>query len=171
MATEPPTENPDLLRLRDPLSEVTRRERRGLLGVSLLGVAVVQTGLLPTEISALGVKLAAADQKMLVILLAIVCLYFLLAFVTYAASDFVAWQVSLHSAISQHVRESVEMRNDEYEQMIHTEVWRVLVERYPWTQRASRFVFPVSWGRGLFEFGVPVVFALYAICMLVTSAV
>jgi len=170
MTTQPPTESPDLLRLRDPLSEVTRRERKVLLGISLVGVAFVQTGLLPTEISALGIKLTAIDRKMLVILLAVVCLYFLFAFLAYAASDFLAWQMSLHDAISQRVRESVEDRDDEYEQMIHTEVWRVLYEHYPWTQRASRFVLPVSWARGLLEFGVPVGFSLYAIFILAKNA-
>ena len=107
---------------------------------------------------------------MLLLLLAVVCLYFLFAFLAYAASDFLAWQVSLHAAISERVRESVEGRDDEYEQMIHTEVWRVLYERYPWTQRANRYVLPVSWARGLLEFGVPVVFALYAIFILAKSA-
>jgi hypothetical protein len=170
MVTESSSESPDLLRLRDPLSEVTRKERRLLLGVSLLGVALVQTGLLPTEISALGVKLSAADQSKLVLLLAIVCLYLLSAFLAYAASDFLAWQVALRGAIGQRVRESVETRNDDYEQMIHTEVWRSLCEQYPWTQRVGRFILPVSWVRGILEFGVPVVFALYAMVMLVKSA-
>jgi hypothetical protein len=170
MAAEPAFDSPDLLRLRDPLSEVTRKERRALLGVSLLGVALVKAGLLPTEISALGVKLAAADQRMLALLLAVVCLYFLIAFLAYAASDFLAWQVSLHAAISKRVRESVEASSDEYEDMIHNEVWRVLQERYPWTQRANRYVLPVSWARGLLEFGVPVIFALYAVCILAKSA-
>ncbi len=37
----------DLL-LHDPLSDETRQERKMLLGVSMLGIVLVKTGLVPT---------------------------------------------------------------------------------------------------------------------------
>lgn len=75
----------------DPLSEVTRKERRLLLGMSTIGIAIVRTGLLPTKISALGIEFGAADQRSLLNILAVITAYFLVAFVVYAASDWVAW--------------------------------------------------------------------------------
>jgi len=44
------------MKIIDPLSEVTRRERRALLGVSALSIAMSITHLIPTKISALGVE-------------------------------------------------------------------------------------------------------------------
>jgi hypothetical protein len=51
--------SPEQIRLRDPLAEVTRRERRLLLGASIIGLTVAKTGLVPTKISALGVESGA----------------------------------------------------------------------------------------------------------------
>ena len=39
--------------LSDPLSDVIRKQKRSLLLVSAIGIAIVQTGLVPTKISAL----------------------------------------------------------------------------------------------------------------------
>ena len=63
--------------LHDPLSEVTRRERRMLLACTLLGVGVVKTGLVPTKIEALGVEFDKTNQQALLFLLALVVGYFL----------------------------------------------------------------------------------------------
>ena len=75
----------------DPLSEVTRKERRALLGVSLLGLALVKVPLVPTKLSALGVEFADLNQKTFVVLYSLVVVYFLLAFLIYGLTDLVAW--------------------------------------------------------------------------------
>ena len=77
--------------LRDPLSEVTRKERLYLLGTSMVGIAILRTGLVPTQISALGIEFQRADQQTFLFLLGLVVFYFLVAFVVYATSDFLAW--------------------------------------------------------------------------------
>src|SRR5437870_1539440 len=41
--------------LRDPLSEVNRKERRSLLGVSAIAILIGKTGLVPTKIENLGI--------------------------------------------------------------------------------------------------------------------
>jgi hypothetical protein len=41
-------ELPEALLLRDPLNEGTKKERRFLLGLSLISIVVVKTGLMPT---------------------------------------------------------------------------------------------------------------------------
>lgn len=164
------TEKPDSLRLRDPLSEVTRKERRALLGGSLFAVAVAQSGLLPTEIAALGVKLAAADQRTLLLLIAIVCSYYLFAFVTYAASDFTAWQVAIREAISERMIHSHTSDLDQYELHIHSEVEDRIAERFPWLTLTETFIMPVSRVRALFEFVLPIGVGLYAIIVLVVKS-
>lgn len=90
----------DLIRLRDPLAEVTRKERRSLLGVSMLGIAIALADLVPTEIAGFGVKLSQSNQSTLMVLVGLVCLYYLLAFCIYAASDYVLWRLALREAFS-----------------------------------------------------------------------
>jgi len=44
------------IRVQDPLSAVSRSEQKILLGVSVLSITIVKTGLIPTKISALGIE-------------------------------------------------------------------------------------------------------------------
>ena len=59
----------------DCLSEVTRKERRSLLGISMLGIVITQAELVPTKISALGVEFSQANQAVLLLILAFVVGY------------------------------------------------------------------------------------------------
>jgi hypothetical protein len=77
--------------LKDPLSDVTRKERLYLLATSTLGIAIVKTGLVPSRISALGVQFEEANQRALLLMLGIVVAYFFGAFIIYAVADFFAW--------------------------------------------------------------------------------
>jgi hypothetical protein len=52
--------------LRNPLHPVTRRERRFLLGLSLISVILVQTGAFPTKVSALGLELSSVDHDIFI---------------------------------------------------------------------------------------------------------
>lgn len=170
MTESPPrTENPDLLRLQDPLSDVTRKERRGLLGVSLLSVAVASSGLLPTEIAALGVKLGGNDQRTLLVLLAAVCLYYLVAFIAYAASDLTAWQMAIRESMLEHLIRSWR-EPDEYDVHVWGEAQDKLAERYPLLVLADLLVKPVSVARALFEFALPLVVGLVAIVILAVKS-
>ena len=72
----------------DPLSEVTRKTRLYLLAVSLIGVAMVTTGLVPTKIATFGIELEQPNRSALLFLIALVNLYFLAAFIVYAVSDY-----------------------------------------------------------------------------------
>jgi hypothetical protein len=77
--------------LKDPLSDVTRKERVYLLATSTIGIAIVKTGLVPSEISALGIQFEEANQSTLLLLLGMIVAYFLVAFIIYAVADFFAW--------------------------------------------------------------------------------
>jgi hypothetical protein len=78
-------------KLTNPLSEETRKERLYLLAMSAIGISIVFTGLIPTEIKTLGITFAEADRKSLLLIFALVVGYFLAAFVSYALSDYLEW--------------------------------------------------------------------------------
>lgn len=77
--------------LGDPLSEEARKERRNLLGLSAVGIAIAKIGLLPTKIAALGIEFNAASRPLLMKAFAGVVAYFLAAFIIYSSADFVCW--------------------------------------------------------------------------------
>lgn len=81
-------------RLIDPLSEVTRKERKALLGFSLITLAITWGNLVPKEIKAFDIKLDAPEQAGLFLSLSLALVYFLTAFVVYAYSDSIAFRRS-----------------------------------------------------------------------------
>ena len=84
--------------LSDPLRAETRKARLYLLGVSMVGIAIVVTGLVPKEIATLGITFEQSDRQGLLGILALVTLYFLVTFVTYGVSDFLFWQQAYRNA-------------------------------------------------------------------------
>jgi len=66
-------------RLEDALSLSTRSKRRLLLIVSTLSLVAIILGLFPTKIEALGIVIEGKNQKDLLILLALVNVYALVA--------------------------------------------------------------------------------------------
>lgn len=84
-------ESPNEVLLGDPLREVTRKERRALLGLCMVAIVVVKTGLIPTKISAVGIEFSSTHQESLLFILGLIVLYFFLGFLLYAITDFIAW--------------------------------------------------------------------------------
>ena len=156
------------VRVRDPLSEVTRQERRALLAVSLLGITVKRTGLIPNEIEALGLKFASTDQRALLEILAVVIAYFVIAFLLYAASDFVAWRLAIRESIREALkrRRSMDPQDRESDQELHLE----LAHRYPLLTIRQGFVAVLSTARAIFEFALPLAFGITAIVVLLATS-
>jgi hypothetical protein len=77
--------------LSGPLEETTRKERRFLLGVSLIAFTSVKAGLMPTEISALGIKCSQMNADWFLFILGLVVLYFWIAFLVYGICDGILW--------------------------------------------------------------------------------
>jgi hypothetical protein len=94
-----PNETPRKVILNDPLSIVTRKERKLLLISSILGITIVKTGFIPTKISALGIEFAQTDQNSLLLVLGSIILYFLIAFLIYGTSDFLIWRLTYSSVL------------------------------------------------------------------------
>lgn len=171
------------LLLSDPLSEVARKERRFLLGTSLVGITLAKTGLIPTKISALGIECTNADRNGLLWVLICVILYAFAAFLLYAVTDFMAWRVSKRSArradlanredFRKKVKDAVdrELANDEdyrhvnYDQIqviSEDEAKRRVESLYP-AQYKDAVLSAVGWLRAGFDFLMPILAGLYAI--------
>lgn len=89
----------------DPLSDVTRKERRMLLGLCVLGIALVKVPLVPEKVSALGLDFTLANQQVFLQLYALVLGYFLLAFLIYGLTDYTAWK---RTHVRKHAVERIE---------------------------------------------------------------
>lgn len=160
-------------RLQDALSSVTRKERQFLLGISLLGIALVKTGLIPSRISGLGIEFQSANPQALLSIVACVIFYFLVAFMIYAASDYVAWKLSISSQV--HEKELAEY-NDE----LHgyycpqsgspeeaMEEFRAQLRRK--IRRYIKLIKPVSIFRAFFDLGLPILVGCYALFILIRA--
>jgi len=153
------------LNLSDPLCKVTRTERRSLLAVSMLGVAIASTGLIPTRISALGIEFERADQRGFLLLLACVVLYFIMTFSIYATTDLIAWRAAYDHALLLHLREehAVVLKQDSTEDNARQRAWN-RIERRNW--RWASWARHTSKLRAVWEFGLPIAFGCYAVAIL-----
>lgn len=82
------------IQLTDPLSEVTRKERRLLLSISLLTLIIIKVGLFPTRITAFGVDFHANNISSLFNLLGFVLIYLLIIFIVYGFLDIKKWSLN-----------------------------------------------------------------------------
>jgi hypothetical protein len=89
------------LAVKDPLSETTRKERKSLLGIGIVVIAIVKTGVIPTRIEALGIEFSTTEQQYLFRVLSAVVIYFLCAFTIYAVADFIAWRLAFSEVFSE----------------------------------------------------------------------
>jgi hypothetical protein len=164
VAIESEVRRPSEVRLRDPLSDVTRTERRNLLGVSAIGIVIAKSGLVPSKITALGIECGPSDQRALLKMFTAIVLYFLLAFVIYAISDLVAWRTSFHQAVFEWRKRRELLKDDE--RSAEDRMFREFLSRGQLWSRVTR---PVSLLRAIFDFAVPVLIAAYAVHALSTT--
>ena len=159
--------------VRDPLSEITRKERRTLLAVSALGAIMVKANIVPQKISALGIDFGEINRTILLRSLALVIGYFLVAFILYAISDFVAWRIAIQNylfelsvkdeseAISKHgiPHEPIKTRSED------DALRRKALYEYR-LRRLGCWAKPIAFVRAAFDYLFPVVLAVYAIVLL-----
>ncbi len=142
--------------LTDPLSEITRKERRNLLIASTVGLLVAKAGMVPAKFEAFGIELSVPDQKVFVILMLLTVLYFLAAFVIYGISDFFVWRKKYQDYLEQVAGFNSDWSQED--QYNYDELHRTIPEiawLYAWSK-------PAAFARIIFEFTVPVIFALVA---------
>ena len=77
-------------KLQDPLCETTRKQRRNLLLFSVIGIVIAKARIIPTEISALGIKFSHGDSESLLNILSWVIIYYLITYIVYSYSEFLS---------------------------------------------------------------------------------
>ena len=158
--------------LRDALSDVTRKERRFLLSMSLIGFTMAKTGMVPSKIPSLGIEFLGDAQGNLLFIVAIIVLYFLVSFIIYAASDYLSWKLEIKSR-------ALEKVVSDYEEVFHSggaapgsaesyiEIdMGKLHRKY---RNYFKLVNLTSIVRALFDFGLPIAVGVYAFLLLVTA--
>jgi hypothetical protein len=140
-----------------------------LLGVSVLAVALVKTGLVPTKIEALGVEFDRTNQQSLLLIIALVTSYFLAAFVIYAAADFLSWRRALHRERGAQIVKQLEKIRDGLKEQDLEERKEIYARTKAWLT-VFRLSNPVAIIRAIFEFVLPVVVGTYAIWLLLFSS-
>jgi hypothetical protein len=152
-------------RLQDPLSEVTRKERRALLAASTVTIVVTKTGLIPSKIEALGISFSPGDQHSLLLVLGAVVLYFLVAFITYGLSDFLAWKLAFNVSIRDRMERDflAKKKNKDLDEKL-----RDVFLRNSRTLLAA--VRPISFLRTVFEFVVPIAIAVFALAYVLNQS-
>lgn len=186
--TESVTLNPfeaDVIRVADPLSAHARSVRKSLLISSVIAIAVARTGLIPTQISALGLQFSQADRGSMLWLIGAVVGFLLLSFVVAAAADFAAWRMSifaksweeeadgyenLRKSILEEKRLTKEDREALQEQERHMgAMWRNAghLDRYSFMQK---LVGTISWARVAVEFVAPVLSGISAMVLLACTS-
>ena len=146
--------------LKDPLSDITRKERRNLLLTSIFGILVIKMGLIPTHISALGIELTAPNQQVFPKLVGYIVIYFLIAFFICGLSDFFIWRKKLQDyLVSSNVEAMYRTQDDDYaEDEAHQGI-----SRAKWLYTKAK---PVAYLRIFFEFVIPIAVSIYAILIL-----
>lgn len=148
--------------LSDPLSEVTRRERRSLLGLSAIGLAMAWTRFLPSEISAMSFKFDAQNKAKLMLLIAGVIIYYLIAFILYFRSDRLRWKIELKRAEENADRQADDLTQGSSDEYDHAEKKRRL--------DLHTGLYKIGKVRGFFEFYFPIVIAVVTIMWLAVTA-
>jgi hypothetical protein len=144
--------------VRDPLSDVTRKERRALLGISALGAVMVKANILPQKISALGIDFGEINKTVLLRSIALLATFFLVAFFVYAVSDFLAWRIAIQTSLLESSKKAKE-KQDDLSNSVYT---HRLVRLGSISKR-------ISFLRAILEFVFPICFAIYAIFVLFTA--
>ncbi len=159
--------------LRDALSEVARKERRSLLGISLFGITLKIGGMVPSKIPSLGIEFQLANQQALLLIVASIILYFIVAFIIYAASDYLSWKLEIKSwALEKAVSENEEVYHYYCPQpgTCEEEIERDMGKLHKKYRIYFRLVASISIVRVLFDFGLPLAVGASALFLLVRAA-
>lgn len=135
--------------LNDPLREVTRKERRSLLGISAIALLIGWTHarVVPSKIENFGITdLTAPDRSVLLWLFLWIVGYYFVAFVVYASTDFLKYFHTMDEGAK-----TLSKQRDE--RVIGS---LKLAAEAPWWRG---FVVPASLVRGIFDFFITVAIA------------
>ena len=138
-------------RLREPLNETTRKIRRNLLAVSIVGVVIAKVGLIPSKISAFGIEFSTSNQEALIMLLGWVILYYCFAFIVYLYSELIAWRLVFLSKELAKLKCEPENITKATDYLIHEDARRAYLKAKP-----------IFFIRIFVELAIPIIFAIYS---------
>lgn len=171
--TEMEKQTPTEVILGDPLRELTRKERTRLLIVSVLGIIVVHTKLVPSRIDVLGIEFAQTQQEKILVVLAVLVAYYLVAFLLYAAVDFTSWRLAYLDShefpkfpVLDPKAEGQTGRTLNEDELRDLKWWMDLHKSH---RVYMSLQWPLSKARAIFDFLLPVVVSLYAITALLCA--
>jgi hypothetical protein len=167
--------DPAQIALEDALRDITRKERRNLIGFAAMGLFIAQAGLVPSRISALGIDFDKADQRYFTVGIAFGIVYFTVAFTLYAWADFLAWRLREINAVNEAADAAGRRAADDSHPLskpvrdtTHEQLSRLALFQAPWISRfIPMLVKSTSFLRILFDFVFPVWLGIYAISKLV----
>jgi hypothetical protein len=159
---------PSSIRVKDPLSDVTRKERRTLLGACVIAYTIVKTGLVPSKIAAFGIDFTPTDQKSILSILSLIIFYFLIAFVIYSISDFTAWRLDFYNCILERIKDR---KTREQDKRIGNKLSLSDIDNYVYNQmeryRGFRYLGItsrlISFFRAIFDLILPIIIGIYTI--------
>lgn len=146
----------------DSLSSASRRERKNLLVASAFSLLFSLAGLVPKELSFLGITLTEPDQKHLIYIMASVILYFFLAFIFYCIPDAFIWMKHQHDY--DRARHS---EPDDWDQNKNESIADHQYEPTPIFLLFSRMIRFVARARVVFDFLIPLLIGIFSILMLI----
>lgn len=142
------------IRSQDPLSEHSRKERRNLLLICLLGLIMKKAGLIPTKISTLGIEFTQTNQSTLLLLTGLLVTYYLISFIIYSFTDFVAWRLDYNKTFLHNVTNPNEFKHlPEDKELVKT-----LIDKLDYWANVSKIG---SLLRGSIEFLFPIILGVY----------
>jgi hypothetical protein len=157
--------DPTSARVADPLSEVTRANRKWLLFSSLLGVLFVQAGLVPTRLSLLGTEFKQWEDKNLILVLICVSAFYLVSFVVAAVSDYFSLRMKIFTADTDDdaTYELLLQREADDELTEQDKILLFRLRTHAWIFNTSNWVSKL---RLIVEFILPTIFSIYSITIM-----
>ena len=145
--------------LSDPLSDIARKERRNLIAASTIGLYVSWTGL-----TTLGIELSLTEQRNFLILLALIILYFAIAFVTYGLADYFIYRERRREY---DVGVEAEILSANPPELTNPDDPDEVVPQLPWVYQWSK---RLAVARNAVEFGFPLLLCIVSLVALVIFA-
>ncbi len=152
--------------LADPLSSITRLERRNLVAASFVVTLLSVTGSYPQEFATFGINFDSSDRLIFQAASTTLIIYFLAAFVISGIGDYMILRQRYHEyRIARHI----EADNSEAEDDFHeSELNRAVGGNVYWIYRRAKLQIVL---RGIFEFIFPLILAALAISSTLWRAV
>lgn len=149
--------------LKDPLGDVTRKERRNLLCVSIIVISIVRIGLVPTRITSLGIELTKPETTAFLWMLGSITVYFFLTYLIYALSDYLHWTIAWYDVKWDEISKQADnVKSTEHDLKGRTTVVFYLTDG----DRFTFFAQMTSLVRVLFDYFLPITIALIALILL-----